>query len=836
MSIRMKLGPKIDRPRLGLVAWIALMVTPLATKAQLPEPTAETAQPTVADIDFFESKIRPVLVEYCYACHAADSKIIRGGLLVDSREGLQEGGDSGPAVVPGNAAESLILAALKHESYEMPPDQKLPDAVIADFEQWITRGAFDPRDVGTAEPPRGVDYQAAKSHWAFQPIADPAPPTVASETWIQSPIDRFVLARLEAANFQPRPRADKATLIRRASFDLIGLPPTVAQVDAFLGDESPDAFAKVIDSLLQSPHYGERWGRHWLDLVRYADTNGADENHALPNAWHYRDWVVRMINRDLPLDQFIIEQLAGDLLPKTGDEQIDGDRLTATGMLVIGPKMLAEQDKDKMVIDIVDEQIDTVTRTMLGLTIGCARCHDHKFDPISAKDYYALAGIFYSTKTMADRAFVSNWMERPLPSAAIESQRAEHQKKIDAAKAELASVEAELKSQTEKRDQLQAKVESAGADSPGGEKPSQDELDALKSALESLSQTVEQQKKTVEEVEKAMPAFTMVMSADEATPADLPIHIRGNHLTLADGKISRGMPEILTSVAPPPAIPTDQSGRLQMAHWLISPDNPLTARVMANRIWMWHFGQALMRSPSNFGLRADQPTHPELLDYLANRLIQDGWSLKRMHRLIMNSSTYQMSSDVDFPESNQYASQDPDNRLWWRRTRRRLEAEPVRDAVLCVGGGLDATIGGKAPDVNANRRAVYLPINRAALYEMFSTFDYVETANHIEQRPTTTVPHQALFLLNSPIVHEQATSIAKAVIADCQTPEQRIEAIFRMLYVRRPTEAELSRSLDFVATAEAELESVQDVQQRTLQAWSALCRSMIAANEFVYID
>ena len=797
---------------------------------------AQEAESSVADIEFFESKIRPVLVEHCYSCHAADSKIIRGGLLVDSRDGLLEGGDSGPAVVPGNGEESLLLAALKHESFEMPPDRKLPDAVIGDFEQWISRGAVDPRDVGTAEPPRGVDFEAAKSHWAFQRIADPVPPAVTDASWTQSPVDRFVLARLESAGMKPRPKADKATLIRRATFDLIGLPPTVEQVEAFLADDSPDAFAKVIDSLLQSPHYGERWGRHWLDLVRYADTNGADENHQLPNAWHYRDWVVRMINRDLPLDEFIIEQIAGDLLPKTSDEQVDGDRLTATGMLVIGPKMLAEQDKDKMVIDIVDEQIDTVTRTMLGLTIGCARCHDHKFDPISAKDYYALAGIFYSTKTMADRAFVSKWMERPLPSAAIESQRAEHQKKIDAAKAELAGAEAALKSQTEQLGQLQAKFDAATKDMPEGEKPSQEELDALKVEVDQLKQKVDQHKKAVEAVEKAMPAFTMVMAAEEATPTDLPIHIRGNHLTLAEGKVSRGMPEILTSVASPPTIPGDQSGRLQLAHWFVSPDNPLTARVMANRVWMWHFGQALMRSPSNFGLRADEPTHPELLDFLASRLIKDGWSLKRMHRLIMNSSTYQMASDVDFPESAKYAEQDPENRLLWRRTRRRLEAEPVRDAVLSVGGGLDAKIGGKAPDVNANRRAVYLPINRAALYEMFSTFDYVETANHIEQRPTTTVPHQALFLLNSPIVHKQATAVAKEVIAGFETPQQRIEAIFRMLYARQPTEAELNRSLVFIETAEGELESVQVAPQRTMQAWAALCRSMMAANEFVYID
>jgi len=759
-----------------------------------------------ADVDFFEAKIRPVLVEHCYSCHAADSKIIRGGLLVDSRNGLRTGGDSGPAVVPGNTADSLLLAALKHEFLEMPPDRKLPDAVISDFERWISSGAADPRDVGRAEPPRGVDIEAAKSHWAFQPIVDPTPPTVAEESWIRSPIDRFVLARLEAAGMTPRPRADKATLIRRASYDLTGLPPTVAEVDAFLADDSPDAFARVIDALLDSPHYGERWGRHWLDLVRYADTNGADENHKLPNAWRYRDWVVRMINRDLPLDQFIVEQLAGDLLSATGDEEIDGDRLTATGMLVIGPKMLAEQDKDKMIIDIVDEQIDTVTRTMLGLTVGCARCHDHKFDPIRTEDYYALAGVFASTKTMADRAHVSKWLERPLPSAEIEARRAEYQPKIDAAKAELAAATAALEAATDAAE------------------------------VKSLEQRVEEQKKAVAEVEKALPAFTMVMAADEAAPTDLPIHIRGNHLTPAKEPVGRGMPVILTAAAPAPPIPAGKSGRLELARWLASPDHPLTARVMANRIWMWHFGQAIVRSPSNFGLRADEPTHPELLDHLASRLIHDGWSLKRMHRVIMDSSTYQMASAVDFPESAGYADRDPDNRLLWRRGRRRLEAEPVRDAVLFVGGGLDATLGGKAPDVDAPRRALYLPINRASLYEMFSTFDYVETANHIEQRPTTIVPHQALFLLNSPLVHAQAAAVARELLAGHDEPRPRIETLFCRLYARRPTDAEVDRSLDFVKTADARLEHVTDLAERGLQAWAALCRSMIAANEFVYID
>ncbi len=690
--------------------------------------------------------------------------------------------------------------------------------MIADFETWIARGAIDPRDKGTAEPPRGVDYEAAKSHWAFQPIREPVIPTVVKESWVKNPIDRFVLARLEAAGMAPRPKAEKEALIRRASFDLVGLPPTMEQIDAFLADDSPEAFERVIESLLQSPHYGERWGRHWLDLVRYADSNGADENHDLPNAWQYRDWVIRMINRDQPLDQFMVEQIAGDLLPKTGDEQTDGDRLTATGMLIIGPKMLAEQDKDKMVIDIVDEQIDTVSRTMLGLTIGCARCHDHKFDPIKAKDYYALAGIFYSTKTMADRAFVSNWLERPLPSAATEERRSEHQKKIDVAKAELSNLEAMLKSMAEKL-----------AQNPP-------EVTAIKEASDALTAKVDEQKKLLESLEKAMPAFTMVMAADESTPTELPVHIRGNHLTLAKEKVVRGVPEILEQVAPLAAIPENQSGRLQLAQWLVSSTNPLTARVMANRIWMWHFGQALMRSPSNFGLRAEEPTHPELLDYLAHRLIHDGWSLKQMHRIIMGSATYQMASDVDFPESQQYAERDPDNRLWWHRTRRRLEAEPVRDSILFVGGGLDKKMGGKAPDVNANRRAIYLPINRASLYEMFSTFDYVETANHIEQRPNTTVPHQALFLLNSPMVHSQATALAKDVLARFEASNERIRAIFRILYARQPTEAELNRSMHFLETAATQLQAVSDPVEKSVREWSALCRALMAANEFLYID
>jgi hypothetical protein len=847
------------RRRAGMIAVVMALSLVLAVDAPVAKESGDSSADAPSAIsreqaDFFEAKIRPVLVQHCYECHAADSKIIRGGLMVDSRDALRAGGDSGPAVIPGQIEESVLLEAIRHQSYEMPPDKKLSAEVIADFEAWIAGGAADPRDEAAAASPRGVDWDAARSHWAFQRIADPLPPQVNDSAWVQNAIDRFILQRLEEEQMRPAPPADKRTLIRRATFDLIGLPPTPQEVDAFLADQSPQSFAKVVDRLLDSPHYGERWGRHWLDLVRYGDTNGADENHALPEAWRYRDWVVRMLNRDLPLDRFITEQLAGDLLPQPEDEQAAGDLLTATGMLVIGPKMLAEQDKDKMIIDIVDEQVDTVSRTMLGLTIGCARCHDHKFDPISAKDYYALAAIFYSTQSMADRAFVSNWMQRPLPSAEITAHRTAHQQRIDAAKAELAGLEASLAS-LEQASAQQVSPQQDNTDAPDLE-PTAAEQPTEPSELEQRKQQIAAQKESIEKLEKEMPSFVQVMAVAEGEPKDLAVHIRGNHLTLAAEEVPRGMPEILSGVAAPPAINPQSSGREQLAQWLVSPEHPLTARVMANRIWMWHFGEALVRSPSNFGLMGEPPTHPQLLDWLAGELMRQGWSLKQLHRLVMLSATYQMSSQSD-PVT---AQRDPENRLWSRQNRRRLEAEPVRDAVLAVGGALDMTLGGKAPDTASHRRAVYLPINRSALYEMFSTFDYVETANHIEQRPTTTVPHQALFLLNSPLVHQQAERVARQVIDQSDDAAVRVDALFERFYARPPTAAQRVRALEFINQAEQSLTSQHDAGGQSLpsptaeqpsqaepveapssdarqtQAWAALCRALIAGNEFIYID
>lgn len=786
----------------GLIAELGLLCAAFASPLCADEPTDSRAQ---AEVQFFESRIRPVLVENCYECHSADSKVVRGGLQLDHRDAMRAGGDSGPLMDTENPSDSLLIEALKHESFEMPPKRKLPDEVIADFVTWIKQGAIDPRTEVLHGKLKPVDWEAATEHWAFKKIAEPVSPdcSEAVPSWIKNPIDQFIFRKLSDSGFSPAAPADKRTLIRRATFDLIGLPPTVAEVDDFVNDHSPGAFDKVVERLLNSPQYGERWGRHWLDLVRYANTNGADENHALPNAWKYRDWVIKKMNEDLPLDEFIVQQIAGDLLPVPEDELTAGDLLTATGMLVIGPKMLAEQDKEKMTIDIVDEQIDTVSRTMLGLTVGCARCHDHKFDPISTEDYYALAGIFYSTKTMAHKGHVSKWMERPLPSKEIREQRLPFQSQLDEEQAKLVALR-----------------NAKGRDDKS--------FDAKK---------LKQQQQLVDKLEKELPPYQMVMAVEEGEPKDIPVHIRGSHLTLSPNSVPRAMPTILDNVHAGQPIGPGTSGRLELARWIASPENPLTARVMVNRIWMWHFGEALARTPSNFGLQAEQPTHPELLDWLSTELVRSNWSLKQMHRLIMSSATYQMSSHPVAKDEER----DPGNRLWRRQNRRRLEAEPIRDSILSIGGELDLVMGDKAAKTNAKRRAIYLQINRSGLYEMFSTFDYVEPGTHIPQRPTTVTPQQSLFMMNNPMVIQQAENLARQLLEKCsQNPSTEyqplIQAAYERLYSRLPDESELQRVERFLEVSNSKQSPISDPRERQVPALSALCRTLIAANEFVYIE
>lgn len=801
------------------IGWLLLVVACWSTSAVAEDAAGpQDESERRSEIRFFENHIRPVLVEHCYSCHSAQAKIVRGGLWLDSREAMLRGGDSGPAIVPGDAEESLIVSALRHESFEMPPRKQLGEVVVQQFTRWISRGAVDPREETPEFNRDRIDPIAAREHWAFQPVTNPAAPAFDDpelQRWVANPIDAFVLEGLCDKGWRPAEPADKYTLIRRVTFDLIGLPPTPAEIEAFLEDDSPDSYQRLVDRLLASPHYGQRWGRHWLDLVRYADTNGADENHNMPDAWRYRDWVIQSMNRDQPLDEFIVHQLAGDMLTAGVDEATHGELLAATGMLVIGPKMLAEQDKEKMRIDIIDEQIDTVSRTLMGLTIACARCHDHKFDPIQSEDYYALAGIFASTRTMLNESFVSRWMERDLPSARIDALRKQHQLKIDAAKSALQELTDQANAE------VLAKLDTTTLpEAPDNHYPKQ------------TAEAITQAKKELQTVELAMPKYELVMAVEEQPCVDLHVHLRGNHLKQGDVAIPRGVPKRIAQVNPFPGIDDGGSGRMELAKWLTDGQHVLTGRVMANRLWMWHLGRPIVASPSNFGLQCPKPVHAKLLDWMAHRLVEDGWSIKRMHRLIMTSNTYQMTSRVDT-----YTQQDPDNQFLWRQNRRRLEVEPLRDAILAAGNSLERTFDGPSEDAKSNRRTVYLTINRAALLDLLSTFDYVEPANHIEQRSVTTVPSQALFLMNSPLVHSQAERLAKQVLQSESDRESRITRLWMKLFGQPPTHQQVKLAGDFLqAVDESDSAQADSTQADSIKTWASLCRTLIAGSQFIYVE
>ncbi|HMC10292.1 MAG TPA: DUF1549 and DUF1553 domain-containing protein, partial [Pirellulaceae bacterium] len=641
---------------------------------------------------------------------------------------------------------------------------------------------------------------------------------------------------LEAAGLRPAAAADKRSLIRRATFDLVGLPPTPAEVNAFLADESPQAFATVVERLLASPHYGERWGRHWLDVVRYADSNGLDENVAFGNAWRYRDYVVAAFNRDKPYDQFLLEQLAGDLLPApTGsgpeDLAVKHERLIATGFLSLGPKVLAEVDAKKMEMDIIDEQVDTFGRAILGLTLGCARCHDHKFDPIRTDDYYALAGIFKSTRTMENFIKLARWYENDLATDAELALRAAHTKQAAEKKA---AIDEFVKQANQT---LQATL-------PDGVLPKEPESqypDETKAELKRLRDEMAAFQKTA-------PVILSAMGASEGTIADLAIHIRGNHLTL--GKtIARGFPQVLAGAGAPP-VDQARSGRLELAQWLVARDHPLTSRVMVNRLWRWHFGEGLVRSPDNFGKLGDAPVNQPLLDWLARRFIESRWSFKDMHRLIMLSSTYQMSTAYNA----QAAAVDPGNGLLWRFDVRRLESEEIHDAIRAVGGTLDQTMGGSllhvgnreylfdhtskdATKYESPRRALYLPIIRNNLYDFYQLFDSPDGTVLNGDRDSTTVATQALFMLNSDLVAQSSERMAASLLARNDADDaQRLADLYLLVYARAPADAERNRDLALLQKFDAAAIQEPDPAKRHQQAWARLCHVLLAANEFIYLN
>ena len=1094
---------------------------------------------------FFEKRIRPLLIEHCVACHGSDPGAVKGGLRLDSPGALRQGGDGGPVVVPGDPEASPLYVAISYldPEFQMPPGGRLSDQEREDVRRWIEAGAVVPRSADSEEPiridhPEGYDWDREREHWAYQPIATSPPPSVSDPAWCRNEIDQFILARLEQAGLAPAPEADKRVLIRRAYFDLIGLPPDPEAVNRYLADHSDSAFSRMVDELLESNQYGERWGRHWLDVARYADSNGLDENTAFGNAWRYRDWVVEAINADKPYDRFVLEQIAGDLLEDASEGSNRPSRLLATGFLALGPKVLAEPDKDKMQIDIVDEQLDVLGQAFLGQTIGCARCHDHKFDPITTADYHALAGILYSTRTMESLNTVARVHERALATdEQIEAARL-HREASERNQAELAEVletgSRELRARwlsrtsdvmlacltldsvpefreaedfdrsnlhvdfdrwgsgigvihTTRPDEIQFAEyehqavqagrhelrvryasdeerplrvlvdgtliddefcgESTGSFTPDGmgwamvefdlapgphvirleretayphldrlfligpedwarldadiERIAVDQeldpvfIERMAFALESepifepwrrvadldsfdfdqecapllaklsaeyaedsvaadgvedrsgvspddrlflrsivdgqapldqyefarrwelaarmvldgwerhvlkeahrdgplpdpgqesmrrvlvgdpglfgIDESNPQMRATSvgqhlsrllaerDELEAGAPGrFEMGIAVEDDDVIDLPIFIRGQHTNPSEEVVPRGVLQILAHAVDPPELSADSSGRLQLARWIVDPDNPLTSRVAVNRIWKGHFGRGIAANPSNFGTRGAEPTHPMLLDWLARRFVSGGWSTKAMHRLILDSATWRMGPMID-PETREL---DPANALYSRRDPVRLEAEPVRDALLAVGGSLDLSVGGSLlnsgnfayvtndqsasnEQYDSTRRSIYLPVIRNDMYPFFSIFDYPDSSVPVDHRPRTVVAQQALFMMNSPLVLSQSEQLARELLENEALSDDpaRVVRAYEACFARPPSPAELEYALshlDSVRDSDSSGSSVQwppgmddaDRISQELHALRSLCQVLFSSNEFIYV-
>lgn len=799
--------------------WASILCAVLAAEEPaLPQP------PTAEQVRFFETSIRPLMVEHCLKCHGEKKEW--AGLRLDSRAALLRGGDTGAAIVPGKPEESLLIRAVRHvdDDLKMPKEGKLSDRQIADLVRWVEMGAPFPE----------AEKKGARSrdpnHWAFQPPVEQVVPAVHNNDWPTSELDRFILVKLEAAGVTPAASADKRTLIRRVTFDLTGLPPTPADIEAFLADHSADAYSRLVDRLLDSPAYGERWGRHWLDVARYADSNGLDENIAHGNAWRYRDYVVAAFNRDKPFNRFIVEQLAGDLLP-AADEAQRHELLVATGFLSIGAKVLAEVDTTKMQMDIVDEQIEATGRAFLGLTLACARCHDHKFDPIATADYYGLAGIFKSTRTMDSYIKIAKWHENPVATPAELARQAEYDSQHAAKKQAVDAFVAQADKQAK---------ESLAADA----KPP-DKLDTL--YPEATKAELAKLREELAALEKNAPELPAAMGVAEDKIVDVPIHVRGNPLKLGEVAL-RHTPPVVRGPQSPQFAETE-SGRRQLAEWLVDPQHPLTARVLVNRVWRWHFGKGLVRTTDNFGLLGELPSHPELLDWLARQFVADGWSLKSLHRLILNSSTYKQSSTAPA----EVVARDPENRLFSRAGVRRLEAEEVRDALLAVSGQLDATLGGSLlkvknraflfdhtsidlSDYTSRRRSLYLPVIRNNVYDLFQLLDFPDPAVPSGDRAATTVALQALLMLNSDFVMASAADLAGQLLAEPGDDDHRLSRLYAFAYGREATPAERQANSAFLAEVDHSAAATEaDAAKRKRQSWNILCHVVVAANEFIYV-
>ncbi len=774
------------------------------------QPTPKATPEDPAKIEFFEKQVRPILADHCYHCHSADTKPA-GNLRVDDRNGLLTGGNSGPAVVPGDPGKSLLLkrATQKEEKKRMPLEGKhLNDEQVATLTQWIKDGAAwpavrVPASLGRLKP----EYEKLKKeHWAWQPLTNPKVPVVKDRGWARDDIDRFLLTKLDEKGLKPTGDADKITLLRRVTFDLTGLPPTATEIDAFLKDTDLKAFETVVDRLLASPAFGERWGRHWLDVARYGESTGPSRNIPYPHAWRFRDYVIDSLNADTPFDRFVREQIAGDLLPAGSTGERDR-QLTATGFLALGVKDVNQRFKVRFVMDNVDEQIDAVSRSVLGLTISCARCHDHKFDPVPTTDYYALAGIFTSTDNAAGVRnkmggggldYYDPSMLLKLTSAAPPPPAAQ----IEKLKAQVAEAK---------------KAWDAIRGTPEGLKPAangQPTQRPIRLRYEKL------QADLLALTDPAARGHAVHGVRDAKQIGDTEVRIRGEAEKLGP-VVPRGFPTIF-EVPGSDKVNPRQSGRLELANWLTNPKNPLTPRVAVNRVWAHLFGTGIVNTVDNFGVTGSPPSHPELLDHLANRFIADGWSVKKLVRQLLLTRAYGLSADAT-PEN---LAADPGNRLVWRHTPRRLSAEEIRDAMLASAGTLDPRRpagspaqqlkmvemrdnGPEASGINqkadsSRYRSVYLPLLRGVTPHNLEAFDPVEQTLVTGSRDETTVPAQALFLLNSSFVRRHSLALAEQLLKDREAGDaDRIHTAYERVLGRAPTKLELARARAFIGEYES---------------------------------
>ena len=887
-----------------------------------------------AGMEFFEKKIRPILVQHCYSCHSQSAKVAKGNLALDQRSAMMKGGAGGAAVVPGDPDKSRLIEAVRytHAGIQMPPKGKLPESVIADLCAWVKMGAPAPDEplkaAGRSTPSDPLREKRLRAHWAWRPLKKSPIPVVKRKGWVKNPIDAFLLAKLEAKGLSPVGYADRRTLIRRAHFDLIGLPPSPEETEAFLNDKSPQAWEKVVDSLLANPHYGERWGRYWLDIARY----GEDQAHSFeprlyPQGFRYRDWIVRSLNADMGYNRFVKEQIAADLL----DEPNLQERIPALGFFATGPVYYG----DSKMFDQYDDRIDTLTRGLLGLTVACARCHDHKFDPISQKEYYGLAGIFANTsyrevaleakatqnanvksdqlgnrgeilkKKQAEvDAFVKEHTQyvrqRLTPEIAkymVQAWRYTNRKKATPALTVAQYATAEKLESVVLDRWVNYLTQEEGKKNPDlaewhkafsgtGEAEIQKIADAFQTKVQSVIQAKEAQKNAKPALKEQETALLEAIVGEEGV-LTVPSEILGEVLSgdpkaryatistelqrlkvsdfahaLADtpkaGNIRvllRGNPETPGEEAPRKFLTilagdnaptfTKGSGRLELAEALTAESNPLTPRVMVNRIWKYHFGTGIVRTTNNFGTLGEPPTHPELLDYLTADFVANGWSLKALHRKIMLSAAYRMSSRTT--KHNQEI--DPDNRFVWRMPVRRLEIEAFRDAILSVTGTLDQTIGGQSLslDVPENRRRTfYASISRHDLNPMLRLFDFPDPNVTADKRTDTTVPLQQLFMLNSEYMIREAKAFAVRLNANPQEDNAtRIRRAYLLAFNRPPMPKEIALGLRFLASVPAspaqtptitKTASLSTENSAKLTRWEQYAQMLLCANEFIYID